>query len=266
MVIHMDNNNKTAVITGASSGIGRECAITFARKGYNLVLVARRKERLEEISRSLEKSYKIKVKIIVKDLSIEDNCISLLDEISGENIEVFINNAGFGEWGRFELTSEEQDLKMIKLNINSLHILTKRMINYYKDHNIRGKILNVASSAGLMPAGPYMATYYASKSYVASLSRAVAFELNEANSGIYVGCLCPGPVNTEFNSVAGVDFTLNGVSASYVIEYAVRQMEKGKTLIIPSLIMKLSTFMSRLIPSSTLIKIVAHQQKKKKKG
>lgn len=126
----------------------------------------------------------------------------------------------------------------------------------------RGFILNVASSAGLIPAGPYMAAYYASKAYVASLSRAVACELRQSHSHVYVGCLCPGPVDTEFNDVANVRFALKGISAEYCANYAIDRMMKHKTVIVPTLRMKLATTCGRFLPQSLYIKIVSHQQKK----
>ena len=126
--------------------------------------------------------------------------------------------------------------------------------------------MNVASSAGLIPAGPYMATYYATKAYVVSLTRAIAQELQDEGSNIYIGALCPGPVNTEFNSVANVEFALRGISPSYCVKYAIRQMKKRKVLIVPTLTIKAATFFGRFIPQSLYIKIAGHQQKKKFKG
>ena len=121
----------------------------------------------------------------------------------------------------------------------------------------------MASSAGLIPAGPYMATYYATKAYVTSLTRAVARELKEQKSKVYIGCLCPGPVDTEFNDVANVQFALKGISPSYCANYAIDKMKKRKVVIVPSLKMKMAMFGGRLIPDDLYIKIAGHQQKKK---
>ena len=126
-----------------------------------------------------------------------------------------------------------------------------------------GYILNVASSAGLLPAGPYMATYYATKAYVSSLTQAIARELKEMDSRVYVGALCPGPVDTEFNEVANVEFSLKGITAEYCVAYALRQMAKRQTVIVPTLLMKASTTMGRMAPRSLAVTITAGQQKKK---
>lgn len=127
-----------------------------------------------------------------------------------------------------------------------------------------GYILNVASCAGLMPAGPYMATYYATKAYVTSLTRAVAEELRECGSQVYVGCLCPGPVDTEFNRVANVKFMMKGISSRYCVQYALNQMVKRKVVIIPTLPMKLAMTFGRFLPESVYVRIAANQQERKK--
>jgi short-subunit dehydrogenase len=131
------------------------------------------------------------------------------------------------------------------------------------DYQEGGYLLNVASSAGLLPAGPYMATYYATKAYVASLTRAVAQELKEIGSNVYVGALCPGPVDTEFNEVANVEFALSGISAKQCVSYAIRQMKRRKTVIVPSLSIRAATTLGRLIPQELCIRITGLQQKRK---
>ena len=159
----------------------------------------------------------------------------------------------------------EKETNMIDVNIKAMHILCKLVLQKMKKQE-GGYLLNVASSAGLIPAGPYMATYYATKAYVVSLTRAIAQELQDEGSNIYIGALCPGPVNTEFNSVANVEFALCGISPSYCVKYAIRQMKKRKVLIVPTLTIKAATFFGRFIPQSLYIKIAGHQQKKKFKG
>lgn len=173
---------KYVVITGASSGIGMEFARRFARKGYPLVLIARREERL----RSLAGELRTDCEIIVADLSREEECYRVFYELKEKPVAFLINNAGFGDCGLFEETRLQKDLDMIRVNVKAVHILMKLMLQKMeKEHH--GYILNVASSAGLMPGGPYMATYYASKAYVTSLTRAVAEELSEKKSRVYVG-------------------------------------------------------------------------------
>ncbi len=249
---------KYAVVTGASSGIGREFAKRLSKQGYGLVLVARRRERLEELAEEI----KTDTIIIVADLTKETECYRVFEEISDLPIEVFINNAGFGLCGEFRKTSLEQELRMIDLNISAVHMFTKLMISKLNVEK-KGYILNVASSAGLMAGGPYMATYYATKAYVTSLTLAIARELEERRSHIYIGCLCPGPVNTEFNDVAEVEFSLRGISAAKCVRYALRKMKKRKVLIVPSLKMRMAVRFSRFLPRLKLVKITGNQQKKK---
>lgn len=257
----MKRRNSYAVITGASSGLGVEFAKRLAAEGYNLVLVARRKERLQLLKEELSV---IGTKIIVypADLSDIDVCKEFMDFLSDKKISIFINNAGFGLCGNFLDTDGQKELLMIDVNIKAVHYLTKEVLAIMERNN-SGYILNVASSAGLIPAGPYMSTYYASKSYVASLTRAVAEELRQRKSKVYVGCLCPGPVDTEFDQVANVKFSLKGISASYCVNYAIDKMKKRKVVIIPTFSIKTLCFFSRFLPQKFYIKMVSYQQKKK---
>lgn len=249
---------KYVVITGASSGIGMEFARRFARKGYPLVLIARREERL----RSLAGELRTDCEIIVADLSREEKCYRVFYELKEKPVAFLINNAGFGDCGLFEETRLQKDLDMIQVNVKAVHILMKLMLQKMeKEHH--GYILNVASSAGLMPGGPYMATYYASKAYVTSLTRAVAEELSEKKSRVYVGCLCPGPVNTEFNERANVNFALPGISAEKCVDYALKQMERRQVVIVPTHLMQTAMTLGRFLPVPVYVKIAAHQQKKK---
>lgn len=253
-----------AVITGASSGIGAEFAKRFAKEGFDLILVARRKDRLlklcEEIHREVDKERECL--LLEADLSSLEDCQKLCDFLQGKKLAIFINNAGFGDCGRFLDGDLDKELQMIDVNIRAVHFLTKKVLEIMQKQK-GGYLLNVASSAGLMPAGPYMATYYASKAYVASLTRAIAEEFKEQKSPIYIGCLCPGPVKTEFDEVANVDFSLKGISAYDCANYAVDQMIRGKKVIVPTLKMKLAMVFGRFLPQSLYIRIAAHQQRKK---
>ncbi len=253
-------NNKTVLITGASSGIGMEFARVFSKMGYRLILTARRKERLENLSNELGTS----CRIVTADLSNEEECYRFLDEIADEKVDIFINNAGFGACGNFQETDLKKEISMIDLNIKAMHILFKNMVTKMKKQN-SGRILNVASSAGLLPAGPYMATYYATKSYVVSITKAVAQELKEQKANVYVSALCPGPVDTEFNENADVIFALKGITPQLCVKEAVEGMKKKKVIIVPSLKMRVAIFSQKLVPASLLMKIVAKQQKKKTK-
>ena len=252
---------KYAVITGASSGIGAEFARRLAARGYALVLVARRKERLEELYRRLGK--KTRCEICVADLTQRAECEKLCEWLRDKDVEVFINNAGFGDCGKFVKTDLDKDLDMIRLNVAALHLLTKRMIRRFEERG-SGYLLNVASAAGLLPAGPYMATYYATKAYVTSLTRAVAQELKEAGSRVYIGCLCPGPVDTEFNMVANVEFALKGIRPGFCAGYALDMMfQKIKTVIVPTLLMKFAAVGARFLPVKAAVAAAGIQQKRK---
>lgn len=249
---------KTALITGATSGIGREFAFQLAEKGYRLIIVGRRVERLEEVKAAVS----VPVEIISCDLSKKKECFELLEKLEEENIDVFINNAGFGLAGSFLETDIKKEVNMIKVNDVAMHILFKGILQNMNEVG-EGRIVNVCSSAGLLPAGPYMATYYASKAYMVSLTRAVARELKESGSQIKVSALCPGPVDTEFNDTADVVFSLKGISAKQCVHEAIKGMNRGKLIIVPSIKMKLATTFSHLLPYPTRVAITGRQQKKK---
>lgn len=241
-----------ALITGASSGIGRDMAKELAKKGYDLVIVARDKERLEEV----KKEIKTNVETVIMDLSEEENCKKLHEEI--KDVDILINNAGFGDFGDFAETSLEKDIKMIKTNILALHILTKLYLKDMKEKN-SGVILNVASIAGFMP-GPLMATYYSTKSYVFRLSQAIREELTKANSKVKICLLCPGPTKTNFNDVAGVRFGIKSATSEYVARYAINKMLKGKFYIFPGTSIKSIRFLSKVIPDKLIAKITYKNQ------
>ena len=250
---------KTAFITGATSGLGAEFARRYAKEGYRLILTGRRTQRLSALKEELG----TECLIITADVSDEAKCKELFNDIADEEIDVFINNAGFGTAGSFLETSLEKEISMVKVNDIAMHILFKGMLAKMHKQG-HGTILNVASSAGLFPAGPYMSTYYASKAYVTSLTKGVAHELKEIGSSVYVACLCPGPVDTEFNANADVTFSLKGITAERCVDECLKGMRKKKTVIIPTLRMKAVTFGARLLPESFVIMMTAGQQKKKR--
>lgn len=253
--------SQLAVITGASSGIGAEFARQLSAQGYDLMLVARRAERMQALAASLP----AQCEIFPADLSKAEECDRLVQALRHRRVDLFINNAGFGECGDFLEIGLERELRMLDVNVRALHILTKRITQKMQQQG-GGALLNVGSSAGLLPAGPYMATYYATKSYVVSLSRAVAAELRAARSPVYVGCLCPGPVNTEFNAVAHVKFALPGISAADCVRCALEGIHRRKTVIVPGRLMAIGMALSRLVPCGVLIPLTAHQQKRKLGG
>lgn len=255
-------SNGFVMITGASSGIGKAFAAQFAKKGYDLILVARRKERLQELAEEWTKKGR-KCFVLTADLAKKKECRKIMEEVRKLPVKVFINNAGFGDCGSFLETDLSKEMEMIHVNIRAMHFLMKQMLCQMEKQG-EGSILNVASSAGLFPAGPYMATYYATKSYVTSLTRAVALELKEKKSNVYVGALCPGPVDTEFNKVANVEFAIPSITPTYCASYAIRKMEKRKIVIVPKNKMKVLAFISRVLPQSLVIRMTAWQQKKKR--
>lgn len=250
---------KYAVITGASSGMGVEFAKRLSVKGYKLILVARREERLKRLAEHV----KTECEVIPADLTLESECYRVFEAVKDKEIVIFINNAGFGDCGKFVESDLSKEMDMIQLNIKAVHLLTKLMLKKMQREN-SGYILNVASCAGLMPAGPYMATYYATKAYVTSLTRAIAEELRECGSRVYVGCLCPGPVNTEFNRVANVKFMMKGISSGYCVRYALNQMAKRKVVIIPTIPVRLAMTVGHFLPGSLYVRIAAGQQERKK--
>ena len=248
------------LITGASSGIGKDIARVMSKKADELVLVARNVEKLEEIKKELEKDAKIE--IISKDLSIEENCKEIHNQV--QNVDILINNAGFGDCGIFTKTSLEKDINMIKTNIIAYHILTKLYLTDMKEKN-SGKILNVASIAGFMP-GPLMATYYATKNYVVKLSEAIREELKKEHSKVQISILCPGPVETNFNKVANVDFHLREANSMQVAKYAIKKLENGKFYIVPGIDVKIARFGAQILPANMISKFTYIAQKRKLGG
>ena len=238
-----------ALITGASSGIGKDMARYLSSLGYDLILVARRKTYLENLKKELSTN----VKIIPYDLAVQDNLDNLWNEVKDDDIDLLINNAGFGLFGEFDKTDLDREFEMIDVNIKALHYLTKKFLIKFKKED-KGRILNVASSAGFM-AGPKLSTYYASKNYVLRLSEAIYEELKVAKSNVHISCLCPGPVDTEFNKVAHGEFHTKSLTSEYVAKYAIDHSLKNKLYIIPSFRMKAAIFLTRLIPRKLLLKI-----------
>lgn len=250
---------KTAVITGASSGIGREFARAYGKMGYRLVLTGRRTDRLTGLARELQ----VPCRILPADLSVEAQCLWLCEKLKKEQVDVFINNAGFGTCGDFTETALEKELGLIHVNVRAMHILFKYMVQKMEAQGY-GTILNVASSAGLLPAGPHMAAYYASKAYAVSLSKAVARELKEKGSPVYVAALCPGPVDTEFNGQADVEFALKGISAETCVRRALAGMRKKQGIILPSASISLAVAAQRFLPEGLLMPVISAQQKRKR--
>ena len=246
-----------ALVTGASSGIGKEIAYYLASLGIDLIIVARNKENLEKI----KKDVNVNVKIITMDLITRDNVFKLYDMVKNDDIDILINNAGFGLFGTFDETDLDREMEMIDLNVTTYHILTKLfLIDFLKKDS--GYILNVCSSAGFM-AGPRLSTYYATKNYITKLTLAINEELRQKKSNVSISALCPGPVNTNFNKVAHGEFAINEISPKYVAKLGIDKMFKKKMLIVPTFKMKLTLFFSRFAPLRLQLIIAYHIQGKK---
>lgn len=275
-------NIKWALVTGASSGIGRDMARYLFGLGYNLIIVARNKDGLDKLRDELlnennattiqnnqeestvkntEKNREIIV--IQEDLSIKDNCFDLYRKTKDIDIDLLINNAGFGVFGNFTETDLEKEINLINTNITAVHILTKL---YLRDmvKKDKGIILNVASIAGMEP-GPLMASYYASKSYVIRLSRAINKELKKKKSKVKISILCPGPVDTNFNNVANVKFKAPSAPSEKVAKYGIDKTLKGKLIIIPGLLNKSVRLFSKIVPDFILEACAYHIQIRKRK-
>ena len=237
-----------ALVTGASSGIGENISYELSKRGYDIILVARDKDNLERVAKKI----KTNTKIIVCDLSDEKKVRDLYKEVKKENIDVLVNNAGFGLFGVFSETDLDREIEMIDVNIKAVHILTKLFLKDFVKRD-SGYILNVASSAGFM-AGPKLNTYYATKNYVVSLTEAIYEELRQDKSNVHISALCPGPVDTNFNNVAKGSFTVKALKPDAVAKYAVNSLFKNKLIIIPGFSMKLGVYAARVIPIKFMLK------------
>ncbi|MBR4623324.1 MAG: SDR family NAD(P)-dependent oxidoreductase [Clostridia bacterium] len=252
------NKVEYCLVTGASSGLGKEFVRQLAEtKRYRIVAVARREDKLKE----LQDSFGDIVIPMKADVTSDEFSEGLEDLFGKYGFSIVINNAGFGLAGKFSDTDGKREQMMIDTNVKALQTVTKTAVRCMKDRG--GHILNVASSAGYFPGGAYMATYYASKAYVLSLTNAVHEELRQEKSPLYIGSLCPGPVDTEFNDVANVKFSLKGITAEYCVRYALKKMFKGKREIIPTFRMKALIFLTRLAPRSMILKFTAGAQRSK---
>lgn len=246
-----------ALITGATSGLGKAMAEILSKKGWELILTGRNSEALKE----LQKSLKTNVYTVTCDLSKPQNAYKLYKVCRKHSIDLLINNAGFGVFGYFGETSLKSELDMINVNITSLHILTKLFLRDFLRHN-RGRIINIASGAGFMT-GPKLSGYYASKNYVVRLSLAIAEELKHLKTNVKISVFCPGPIDTKFNERAGVSFSIKPKSAEYMAEYALEKAFGNKTVIIPTFTMKIGVALSKIFPEKIVAPVVFHIQNKK---
>lgn len=247
-----------ALVTGATSGIGKCIAQSLHRRGWELVLTGRNEKVLKEMQKGFGKG----TEIIMAELSDRNEVFKVYEFCKDKNIDMLVNNAGYGIFGKFDETDLSDELDMIDVNITALHILTKLFLRDFKKQD-SGFILNVASVAGFMT-GPLMSSYYASKNYVLRLSLAIAEELRRERSNVTITVLCPGPVNTNFNNRAGVNFSAKPISPEYAAEYALKKLFQGKCLAVPSLTAKTCAFGQRFVPHRLLSAITYHVQHAKK--
>ncbi len=246
-----------ALITGATSGIGKEMAIYLHKLGWKLVLTGRNEQVLKEMAAAFGND----TRYIALDLGERDAPHALYRFCKGLRIDLLINNAGYGLFGRFTETPLEQELDLIDVNIRALHILTKLFLCDFEKRG-SGRILNVASVAGFMT-GPLLSSYYASKNYVVRLSLAIREELRRSGSKVQISVLCPGPVDTGFNERAGAAFALRSADARYVARYAIDRALANKAIIVPTLTVKLGLIGAKLCPTLPLSAISYHFQQKK---
>lgn len=247
-----------ALVTGASSGIGTEFARQLAARGYHLILAARRETELNQLAEQLKQQHGIHVVVCACDLTSEDEVRRLYCACSEFEVEILVNNAGFGKLGYFENISLEQELDMIKVNVIAPHMLMKLFLGRMQF----GYILNVGSMAGYQP-NPCFAAYGASKSYLIQLSQAVGYELKRKGSKVSVSVLCPGPVDTEFNRVAEGEFHTKAMTAEEVARIGIEGMLAKKPVIVTGTKMKLCKLAGRVLPDSAMVAMEYKIQKKK---
>lgn len=256
-------SKETALITGASGGIGLELAKQFASNKHDLILVARSSDKLSALKTELEKEYLIKVKLIVKDLARNGAAAEVFNEVQNENItvDILVNNAGVGAYGKFYNIDWQRQEEMIRLNITALAELTRLFLPLMIERN-SGKILNVASTAGFQP-GPLMAVYYATKAFVLSFSEAIANELNDTN--ITVTALCPGPTESGFQKAASIEkvrLVRTGFvpSPQKVAIYGYKALMKGKKVAVEGSVNKILVFLIRFAPRNLITSVVRKLQ------
>ena len=254
--------SKTALVTGASGGIGYELALLFASDGFDCILVARSHDKLKELAARLETEHRVKTLVIVKDLSRPSAVDEVYEEVTAASmpVDVLVNNAGFPVFGLFHETDLQVELEMLQVNVVALTALTKLFLTGMIERR-SGRILNLASTAAFLP-GPLMAVYYASKAYVLSFSEALANEMH--GTGVTVTALCPGPTRTGFQKRGAMEDSrlVKGqiADARSVALAGYRGLMAGKTIVIPGLTNKLVPWIERLSPRGVVTRVVRRMQ------
>lgn len=253
----------TALVTGASAGLGRDFARLFAAGGHDVVLIARRRARLEELAGELQHEHGVQARVIAADLTDPSAPEAIADELAGAGtaVEFLVNNAGFGSNGHFVDQSRKRELDMVAVNVSALLALTHLFLPAMIERG-HGRILNIGSTAGFQP-GPYMATYYASKAFVNHFSEAIAHEV--AGTGVTVTVSCPGPVATEFGEVSGNGksrlFKSGVASSDDIARQAYTAMMKGKRMVVHGLTAKAGVQALRISPRTAIQRIAARLNK-----
>ena len=256
--------SKTALITGASGGIGYELALLFARDRFDCILVARSRDKLDELAARLESEFRVKTLVVARDLSKPTAVDEIYEEVSAASmsIDVLVNNAGFPVYGRFVDTDWQTELDMLQVNVVALTALTKLFVRGMVERR-NGRILNLASTAAFVP-GPLMAVYYASKAYVLSFSQALANELQ--GTGVTVTALAPGPTRTGFQKRGVMEDSrlVRGqiADAKSVATAGYRGMMRGKTIVIPGFSNKLIPWVARVSPRGAVTRVVRRMQER----
>lgn len=258
--------NKTALVTGAASGLGFEIALLLAKDTHDLILVDINAVNLEKAKDKINNEYNVEVNLLIKDLSKPNIAKDIVDELQGKAIDVLVNNAGFGLFGVFSNTNWQRESDMLHLHILTTTHLTKLLLPHMIERG-SGKILNISSLAAFQP-GPLMSLYYASKAYILSFSEAIANELK--GTGVTVTALCPGQTKTQFQQVVSNETSDNTISFNMacpkaVALYGYKAMLKGKSVAVPGLFNKFLSRLPRILPRNTATAIVRKIQEKNRK-
>jgi short-subunit dehydrogenase len=259
MALPTPRPESTALITGASSGIGADLARSLARRGHGVVLVARRTERLEELAAELHDEQAVRAETLACDLSDAGERAAMLDRLGelGLTVEVLVNNAGFGSGGLFQKLDQERELQMVRLNVEAVVHLCGRFVPEMVRAG-RGAVLNVASTASFQPL-PRQATYAATKAFVSAFTDGIYADLR--GTGVTATCLCPGPVETEFPDSAGIEDAAEGLpsifwtQSDHVAEEAVKGLERGKRVVIPGAINRATALGGQHVPRGLLLRL-----------
>ena len=255
--------NKTALVTGAASGLGLELSMLLAKDSYDLILIDIDKTKLDLAKAKIEKENSVEINLLTKDLSQPNIANEIFQELNGKSIDILVNNAGFGLFGTFSETDWERESDMLNLHIMTTTHLTKLLLKGMVERG-SGRILNMSSLAAFQP-GPLMSLYYASKAYILSFSEAISNELK--GTGVTVTVLCPGQTNTSFQSVVSESSSENKIGFNIacpksVALYGYKSMMKGKTVAIPGIINKFLSSLHRFLSRGMTTKIVRNIQEK----